>query len=406
MVALIRYEWRKHFWKSSLVAAVLLFTTLNIVKIYGVYENNSLLANPGWKSLYVKQYHEFGGAITDGKIRKLMDIYQPLEDQTAELTLSTTYRPPGTRLSNVYEDWNFYRYCYFYPMKYDYDYKAYAMDVVTSAQDNTTFYTSLGNNYESRKNAVVAKLFHGREIASFNYTEMYKYYVQYDFSAFLVLLICLYGLMSVFLSEKETEMDTLLVTTRVGARIIWAKLLTATLFVCGISFWFWLVDFMAFSVVFDSWDASISPLYALEDFIHTPLNVNLGQYTLLSGLLKTAGILVLGCAFLLLSSLFRNALIPFIAGLFISFGCIYQEEAFMGSGRILLKIMNPFVLVINRDLFRKTEFISLFGYPVQSYIAALLIGAAWGIMFLCGISFFIKKNTLLRRDKKHASLDV
>lgn len=37
-----------------------------------------------------------------------MAIYQPLANQTAELTTSTTYRPPGTRLSNVYTDWNFF----------------------------------------------------------------------------------------------------------------------------------------------------------------------------------------------------------------------------------------------------------------------------------------------------------
>lgn len=90
------------------------------------------------------------------------------------------------------------------------------------------------------------------------------------------------------------------------------------------------------------------PLYVLEDFIHASLNVSLGQYAVLSALVKTAGMLVFALAFLLISCLFRNALIPFIAGLFTAFGCIYLEEAYMGSGRVLLKIINPFVLVVNR----------------------------------------------------------
>ncbi|WP_342480374.1 ABC transporter permease [Paenibacillus sp. FSL L8-0340] len=407
MLTLIGYEWRKHFRKGSLIAALLLFTVLNVGKIYSVHESNSLLENPGWGALYTEQFHDFGGTITDEKIRRLMAIYQPLANQTAELTTSTTYRPPGTRLSNVYTDWNFFRYCFVNPMKYDYDYKAYAESVVTSAKNNITFYEALGNRYDSRKNAAIAELFQGRSITSFAYTEMYNYYVQYDFSALLVLLICLYGLLNVFLSEKETEMDTLLLTTKAGGvKTAWAKLLASALFVCSVSFWFWLVDFFAFSLLFDSWDAAFSPLYALEDFIHAGLNMNLGQYALLSALVKTAGMLVLGLLFLLISSLFRNALLPFILSLLISFGCMYQQEAFAGSGRILLKIINPFVLVVNRELFRRAEFVSLLGYPLPSYIAALLIAASLGIVFLCGLAIFMRKNALRKGDGNRVNLDV
>lgn len=48
MLTLIGYEWRKHFRKGSLIAALLLFTVLNVGKIYSVHESNSLLENPGW----------------------------------------------------------------------------------------------------------------------------------------------------------------------------------------------------------------------------------------------------------------------------------------------------------------------------------------------------------------------
>lgn len=205
-------------------------------------------------------YEEFSGTITDEKIEKLMAIYRPLEKQTADLTASTTYRTSNTYLTNVYEDWNFFRFNYVNPMKYAYDYKAYAHGVVTAAKDNMGFYESIGNSYEYQKNAAIAKLFQGRSITSFSYTEMYKYYVQYDFSAFLALLICLYGLMSVFLSEKETEMDTLLLTTKAGGvKTVWAKLMASVLFVVGVCFWFWIVDFVSFSVLFGSWDAASSP---------------------------------------------------------------------------------------------------------------------------------------------------
>ncbi|CAH0117815.1 MULTISPECIES: ABC transporter permease [unclassified Paenibacillus] len=407
MVRLIGFEWRKHFLKTSVIVAVLLFSVLNVVKIYSVYEGNSLLAYPHWKELYWKMYGDFGGPMTDEKIGKLMAIYRPLEQQTADRTASTTYRNANTYLTNVYEDFYFFDWNYVNPMKYAYDYKAYARDVAGAAKDNMDFYRSLGNSYEYHKNEAIAKLFQGRSVASFSYTEMYKYYVQYDFSALLVLFICLYGLMHVFLSEKETEMDTLLLTaTAGGLKTIWAKLFASALFVCGVSFWFWLLDFAAFSAIFGFWDAASSPLYVLEDFIHASLNASLGQYALLSALAKTAGMLVFGLAFLLLSCLFRNALIPFIIGLFAAFGSIYLEESFMGSGRVLFKIVNPFALIVNRELFRKAEFLPLWDHPLPGYIAAFLFAAAWGAVFLCGILLFVRKNALAKGGEKRGVLDL
>lgn len=408
---LIGFEWRKHFLKRSIIAAVLLFSVINVAKIYSVHDGNSLLSttftSPLWKGLYWEMYDDFSGAITNEKIERLMDIYRPLEVQTADHTASTAYNNPNTYTGNVYDDFYFFRWNYMNPMKYAYDYKTYARDVVTSAKDNMNFYESFGNAYEYQKNAALAELFQGRMITSFVYTEMYKYYVQYDFSAFLVLLLCLYGLMSVFLSEKETEMDILLLTTKAGgAKTVWAKLIASALFVCSVSFWFWFVDFAAFSVIFGSWDAASSPLYVLEDFIHASLNVSLGQYAALSALVKTVGILVFALAFLLISCLFRNALIPFIVGLFTSLGCIYLEEVYMGSGRVLLKIINPFVLIVNRELFRKAEFVPLMDHPLQSYIAAFLFAAIWGVLLFCAIMILVRKNAWRKGGDKRVILDV
>lgn len=411
MVKLILFECRKHFLKNSIFIAVVLFSALNVAKIYGVHEGNSLLSSnvtgPQWKELYWDMYKNFGGTITNEKIGKLMAIYRPLEDQTADLTASTAYRNPNTYLTNVYEDFNFFRWCFVNPMRYAYDYKSYAREVAAKARENVSFYESVGNSFESRKNAVIAELFAGRAITSFSYTEMYQYYVQYDFSALLALLICLYGLMSVFLSEKETEMDTLLLTTKAGgAKTVWAKLMASALFVCTVCFWFWLVDFAAFSVIFGSREAASSPLYALEPFVNASLNVSLGTYAVLSAFVKTAGILVLCLAFLLISCFFRNALIPFMIGLSVAFGCMYMAEAFMGSGRVLFKAINPFVLVVNRELFRKAEFVPLLGYPLPSYVAALLFAAAWGAALLGGIALSARKNAWRKGGRKRVALDV
>jgi len=396
MVRLLLFECRKHFLKKSIVLAILLFSVLNVAKIYSVYDQTSLLSKStgsDWNDLYWEMYKDFGGTMTNEKIEKLMSIYGPLDKQTADNTASTATDNPNTYTGNVYNDTLFFRWNFVNPMEYAYMYRNYANDVVTVAQENMTFFESLGNQYEYRKNAAIVDRFKGRLISEFSYVEMYENYVHYDFSAFLVMLICIYVLMNVFVSEKETEMDVLLLTTKTGGtKTVVAKIMTSAIFVFIVCSWFWLIDFAAFATIFGSLEATVSPIYAIENFANSSIGISLGAYAVLSSLLKTAGILVLSLVFLLISILFKKALFPFIISLFATFGFIYMQEMYMGSGRILLKIINPFVLVVNRELFRKTEFVNLFGYPVISYVPALLFAAAWGTVCILGIMILVRKN--------------
>lgn len=401
MVKLLLFECRKHFLKKSIVLAILLFSILNIAKIYSVYDQTSLLSKskePVWNDLYWDMYEDFGGTITKEKIEQLMSIYGPLDKQTADKTASTATDNPNTYTGNVYNDTFFFRWNFVNPMKYAYMYKGYANDVVITAKENVAFFESLGNQYEYRKNAAIVDRYTGRDISDFSYTEMYKSYIHYDFSAFLVILICMYVLINVFVSEKETEMDVLLLTTKAGGtKTVVAKIITSAIFVCVVCSWFWLLDFAAFATIYGSLEATFSPLYAIENFANSSISISLGTYAVLSNLVKTAGILVLSLVFLLISTLFKNALFPFIMSLFATFGFIYMQEMYMGSGRILLKVLNPFVLVVNRELFRKTEFVNLFGYPVISYVPALLFAFAWGTICILGMMILVRKNTVNRR---------
>ncbi|MFD3259604.1 ABC transporter permease [Paenibacillus lentus] len=411
MIKLIVFEYKKHFLKPPIIVAVLLFSLLSVAKIYSIHDADSLLSesntSPTWKGLYWKLYEGFRGPITDEKIGKLMAIYRPLENQTADRTASSEDNPNTYTGGSVYTDRNFFLWNYVNPMRYAYEYKMYANNVVTAAKSNMEFYKSLGNTYEYKKNAVIMDLFRDRSVSNFSYMEMYRYYVQYDFSAFLVLLICLYGLMHVFISEKETEMDVLLLTTKSGnSKTVLAKLISSAIFVCILCTWFWIVDFAAFSFIFGSLEAASTPLYALEDFVNSSIDVSMGQYALLSGLIRTVGILVLSTLFLFVSCLFKNALIPFIISLFAAFSCIYMNEVYMGSGRILFKVVNPFVLVVNRELFRKTEFVAWFGYPMLSYMAALLLAVTWGVLFILGVTLFVKKNALRKGGKERAIMGL
>lgn len=406
MVRLIRFEYRKHFVKPSIIITLLVFSLISAFKIYGIYSENSLFAR-GYsteqtvqiKQLYWDFYKDFRGEITPDKIKQLLEIYRPIEAKTADLTASTRTDDPNTYTGNVYTDYHFFRRCFVLQMEHDYMYQSYANKVASAAQENMSFYQSIGNSYDYRKNASIAENFSGRKIQEFSFTEMYQYYLHYDFSSFLALLLCVYGLVSVFVSEKESEMDTLLLTTKFGgSKTIAAKLLSSALFVIGVCTWFWLFDLLAFSAVFGSFEGAAAPLYAIKSFADTSLSLTIGQYALLSGAVKTVGMLLLGLSILLLSSLFRNALLPFALSLVGAFGLITWQGIFMGSGYLWAKVLNPFVLMVNREFFRKTEFVNLFGFPVPSYIMAMLASVLWGIVFAVILMMTMRKSTVVGKE--------
>lgn len=46
------------------------------------------------------------------------------------------------------------------------------------------------------------------------------------------------------------------------------------------------------------------------------------------------------------------------------------------------------------------------GYPLPSYIAALLFAVAWGVILLCAIMIVVRKNALRKGGEKHVVMDV
>ena len=401
MVNLIKYELKKHFLKRSIVIALLIFSVINIVKIDSIHRENSLIGEtmpPSWNDTYWQLYDDFGGQMTLDKIDALMAIQRPLEQQTADLTASTAMDNPDTYTGNVYSDYYLLTWCFVQPMEYAYMYRYTANDIVRAAQDNMQFYSEHSNEYLYRENEAIAKLFTGRSISDFAYTEMYQYYLEYDFSALLVILICLYGLIGVFVSEKEADMDTLILTTLSGGqKTVMAKIIASAIFIMIVCMWFWVLDFAAFSFSFGSLEAASLPLYALQNFEYASVNLTLSQFSLLSAGIKTMGMLVIGMIVLLISSKSKNALFPFAMSLVLCGGIILAQEMVAGSGNVLMTALNPFALVANSELFKKVEFINIFGTPILSYAAAVLFAAVTGIAITVSLITSARKSTITAR---------
>ena len=401
MTRLIKYEFYKLFCKRSILVVLILFSVINLFKINSEFHSYSYLADGNdsrsWNSVYWQLYEDYRGEITAEKINHLLSIYQPLADATADMTASTAKDNPDMMTGNIYSDRNILEKYYVEPMEYFYHYRTYALQVAERAKENAAVYKERGQTYEARKNSVIYHLYSGRSIKAFAYEEMYNYYLNYDFSGILVLLLCLYGVVSTFVCEKETQMDMLLLTNPGGGKkTTFAKIAAASLFVISVAIWFSVVDYIGFVYFFGTAEGGNLPLYAVSNFSTAAVNCNLWQYAILSAVIRAVGVWTMSMVFLLISMFGHSALVPFVADFGAALCFIITGASQSCFSNTWLKIINPYSLLANRILFSKTEFIGFAGYPVQSFQAAIIFAIAVGVVSITAMMMLSKRNSYCR----------
>lgn len=399
MIRQIRFEFQKNFIKPSIVLAMLIFLLMDAFLIRSLHQKKSIFSlMPEFRSAYETLYGTYRGAITDEKIEDLLAVYRPIESVTKS-GMAGTECDSNSLTYNSYSDELFLRWCFVDPIEYDYKYQHHAAKIVNNALENMELYQHVGNDYAYRQSERIAKLFSGRAITEFHYTEMYQYYLQYDFSVFFVLLICIYALVNVYVMEKESEMNLLLITTVNGnRREDISKIIASSLFVIGICFFFWIADFLFFGIFFGGFEGGSSPIYAVEYFENSPLELTLFQYSILSMALKTVGVLVFGLLVLLLSFFCKSALFPFVGSILMigeSLG-LYAAKLPPLFDRITL--WNPACLLVNRELFHGVNFVNWFGVPVLT--CAVSIGAAIILLVLLNAMIIWRSGGIYRNNRK------
>lgn len=204
-----------------------------------------------------------------------------------------------------------------------------------------------------------------------------------------------------FVFEKESGMDLLLITTNKGRQTIKAKIIATFLFVIMVTSIFGILDYIMFSVFFGSFGSNSSPLYSLANYQNTRLNVNLLQYSVISFSVKLLGILVICTFFVLFSCIFSKALYSYLAS-FISVIVLirlYDIKTNMIFSSFA-KYINPVSLIMNRELYKETIFINIFCYPIYQDLVAIVVGICWIILSVILINLFARKNNLGKRTRR------
>lgn len=397
------YEIRKNFLKRYLLVILCIFTIINIVTIYDYYKENHVFSteqNDRSEAFWDLYEEKFKGEITHQKINTLMEIYNPLRQLCEiERTFSTEY-DPNTYTGYVFGDYRMLDLGFVRPMEYSYMYRSHAVEIADKAKENLEFFQFTGNDYQYRSNLKIASLFGGRRIKGFYHTEMYENLFRYDFSSFLIILMSILALVPVFVAEKETEMDIILSTSKKGGEeTVNAKILSSFLYVIMINVWFYMVDFFAFSYFYGLTGLN-NQLYALRDFMLTPLNIRMWEFIILSAAVKVIGLLAVSSIILFLSSVFRRALLPYVLSLSSVFLLMLIKESGVRGNYSFWKFINPIELIENRELFENTGFINLMGFPVHRFIGVILYMILLARIFIWAIKKIRNKNAWLDKMKE------
>lgn len=396
---LVGYELRKAFGSPWMLAFLVLLLLTNLWKLKDEYDKKTAFRQT-YAPVYEDFYGRWKGEILPENVQELMAIYGPLQTKMENMIISGAYDPDAYTYSEE-TDFTFFESLFQLEMKYDYLYQNRAAEIVNQANALADFYARVGNDYEAKKNLDMAASFAGRQIGDFADTQWVEVWLNHDYSAMLVLLLAIFGLSSVFVMERETEMYMLLRTTRRGGgTTMAAKSLASLLYLFLICLLFFGSDALMLGLLSGHGEALGNPVYAIRLLENTPLTMTIGTYLLWATAVKSLGVVTCGMIVLFLSCLCKKVLFAFLGSLGVLFLLVLLQE--IAAARTALRWFNPLELVMVRDLTREIGYVNLFGQPVQVY--GFVLGGVILVMVLLAGAILRFNPGNMERGRSHVSV--
>ena len=229
---------------------------------------------------------------------------------------------------------------------------------------------------EARLHYEIAKAFYERKLTKFHNTDGFRNLLYYDFSGIIILMLTLLGCSSVFIKEKETEMIVLLKTSAGGkTETFMAKMMACILFLSSICILYSVEDYLLFTVGFGKMDAYLDPIYMLDSFKDSLLNINLLSFYGVCVVSRIIGSITIGMLFVIGSLYGKNSLQVILINFGILIGIVGLFHLFSNISRFI----NPLMLFFGRKLFMKQNFVNICGYPIWESV----------IVYSCSIFFCV-----------------
>lgn len=366
-IGLIRLELRKIFSARLVIPAAVVLLLLNVGSIVKNNEVYFGTVNAPTERAADAMTKDYEGRITQEKISRLQEYIDRLTDYVNNSSAPTDVEYysgsangdlflAGQLMTDI-------------RAAYDYDTKIDAL-----LADNDDLYASArssGSDYLIRVASRTARTYSERYLTDYYDTSGAASALDYGFSSFLVLLLAALMCAPVFAGEKEKGMDLLFASAYAGRRkLAFAKLCACALACAAVGAVFFASDLITYVIVLRIRGLS-EPLYSLEAFAYTPLNISVGGFFLLSYALRITGTLCLCSVFGFLSSVLHRSRDVFAASLLVVFAAM-ACAAFGGEDLAYLKLIDPVMLLVPNALLDSQRLVNIFNYPVSRFTLTLI----------------------------------
>lgn len=407
MLRLVYYEIRKNYLRGYVLVAIFLFVVLNACIIYRGYLNGDGLmgyfmphsseTRVEW-DFYHRMHKQLDGPLTADKARFVNDEHERLGSLTADRTYSREQQD-DTYTGHVWNDYVMITKYFYEPMKYAANYEKEINQTVEKANENVVFYNKYNNSYEQAKNKYIQDHYAGRKIAVFYDGKPWELLFKYRFSDLLVLLLLLLGLVPIYSNEKETRMDDLILSSRKGkGSMSLAKLLSIFIYIAFLLLVFSSLNLLTFGVLYRLSGAGM-PIYSIEAYQYTPLQISVLSFYMLLILIKMAGFVVIGLWLGLLSAWFQRALYPYMLGVLLMVGGIYASGYLTSveTGKTVLALLSPFTLLKGNELLMELTGVNIGNTFMLRLTVCLAMQLILSLLLYLAIRLFSTSSKLSRR---------
>ena len=369
---IVKCELKKIFKNRVIFIALAVFLLLNIINIYRNYNiHNGVDDCIVTGQLYLRE--QLDGELTEDKQAL---IYQQAE-KLSGLLYNEKYAnqtEPEKEFVTGYafwdsQLWNTYRDYIDKAQSFNENIEQKSAEALKKAE-----YYSGKNEYYEAENKLYYNTYSGRKITGIYDTNGLSDYFRYSLSSVLSVIMLLLGVVPIFSSECECDMDTVLLTSKNGRRkTAFAKIISALIYTFAIELIFSICDFSSF-ICFARLDGLGQALYAVQGFEMCSADITVWQFCLILFAMRTIGMSVICLVFLLLSKLFRRSVASFVTGACLFFTLMLIKTFFTDTAGEIINLFNPISLLVSFNYFCDFTAVNLFGTPVFSYVFVGSVG--------------------------------
>ncbi len=383
---IVFYEMRKSWLKAATFVVLIILTVLNFIRMNDFCRYHHSLTYGDLGAAYYRLYNTICGKLSEEKIEPFRKQAQELEAEVGDRVYSQEYQPDKYYTGYIWGDYNLYNldigeeitYCATYPNK--------AGELADSAAKYYNFYKSVGNDFETKKNAMIYNSYLNRSIPEYRATYWTGLFFQHEFSSLLCIVMLILGLSSSFSTEKESGMFQLITAAGRKKKTTVSKICSSAVYCMFLSVWFTICD-LVFSNILLGVHGLDMPLYSAAIFEKTPFTFSfLGAILLWAGI-RFLALFALAMVVLLISRISPNTIIAMVASFGISLALILITS-------LTKSVWNPICALIPNAYITDFSVVNIFGEPVLSLFAALIALAAECVIL--GAAIFMSDRVLRR----------